>query len=92
MNFPGENAGVGFYFLLQWAFLTQETKPASPALAGGFFTTEPPGKLLGVHTEALMASEWVKLYEFPFTKADLTISKVLMFYSKTMPTSSKNYY
>ena len=57
MNFPGENAGVGFYFLLQWAFLTQETKPASPALAGGFFTTEPPGKLLGVRTEALMASE-----------------------------------
>ena len=24
------------------------TSPVSPALAGGFFTTEPPGKLLGV--------------------------------------------
>ena len=23
------------------------TSPVSPALAGGFFTTEPPGKLLG---------------------------------------------
>ena len=56
-NFPGKNTGVSFYFLLQWVFLTQGLKPASSALAGGFFTTEPPGKLLGMLTEALMASE-----------------------------------
>ena len=26
-------------------------EPASPALAGGFFTTEPPGKLSGLHQD-----------------------------------------
>jgi len=46
-DFPGKNTGVGCHFLLQGIFLTQELNPhlpASPALAGGFFTTEPPGK------------------------------------------------
>ena len=32
------------HFLLQGIFLTQGVKPVSPALADGFFTTEPPGK------------------------------------------------
>ena len=32
---PSKNTGVGFHFLLQGS---------SPALAGKFFTTEPPGK------------------------------------------------
>ena len=33
-------------WLLQgmWDLLGSRIKPASPALAGGFFTTEPPGK------------------------------------------------
>ena len=43
-----QNPGVGTNFLLQWIFLTTEIKaeikPASPALSGGFFTTEPLGK------------------------------------------------
>ena len=43
-DFPGKNTGVGGYFLLQGIFLTQGLNPSSPALAGGFFTTEPPGK------------------------------------------------
>ena len=36
----------GCHFLLQGIFLTQEltTSLVSPALEGGFFTTEPPGK------------------------------------------------
>ena len=42
-NFPGENMGVGCHFLLQGIFLTQGSNtcflPASPALAGRFFTT-----------------------------------------------------
>ena len=40
MGFPGKNTGVGCHFLLQGVFLS----PESPALAGGFFTTAPPGK------------------------------------------------
>ena len=41
---------MGCHFLLQGILLTQESKPmspASPALAGRFFTTEPPGKSHG---------------------------------------------
>ena len=48
-NFPGKNTGVGCHFLLQGIFLTQEGLfdpwwGRSPAVAGRFFTTEPPGK------------------------------------------------
>ena len=42
-EFPGKNTGVGCHSLLQGIFPTQGIKPASPALAGGFFTSEPPG-------------------------------------------------
>ena len=38
---PGKNTGVGCHFLLQ---VIEPVSPESPALAGGFFTTEPPGK------------------------------------------------
>ena len=43
---PGKNTGVGFHFLLQGIFLTQESNPclSSPALASRFFTTVPHGK------------------------------------------------
>ena len=44
---PGKNTGVGCHFLLQgisWP-RNRTHMPASPALAGGFFTTAPPGKL-----------------------------------------------
>ena len=34
----------GLPFLLPGIFLTQGSNPESPASAGGFFTTEPPGK------------------------------------------------
>ena len=40
---PGKNTGTGSYFLLQWALPDPGIAPVSPALAGGFFTTEPPG-------------------------------------------------
>ena len=47
LDFPGGNTGVGCSFLLQ-AYLpdpgVEPLSPPSPALAGGFFTTEPPGK------------------------------------------------
>ena len=39
-DFSGKNTGAGCHFLFQRIFLTQGI-PASPALAGIFFTTEP---------------------------------------------------
>ena len=48
-DFPGKNTGVGCCFLFQVIFLTlgsEPTYPASRAWAGGFVTTEPPGKPL----------------------------------------------
>ena len=47
MDSPDKNTGVGCYALLQGIFLTQELNLSlltSPALAGRFFTAEPPGK------------------------------------------------
>ena len=46
-NYPGKNTGVGCHSPRVRIFLTQgltSIKPASPASAGEFFTTEPPGK------------------------------------------------
>ena len=40
-DFPGKNTGVGCHFLLQGDLPNPGVEPASPALAGGFFTTEP---------------------------------------------------
>jgi len=49
MGFPRKNTGVSCHFLFQGIFLiTRLDEPAdehaSSALAGGLFTTEPPGK------------------------------------------------
>ena len=43
MEFSSKNTGVDCHFLLQGIVL-KPTFPASPALAGGFFVAEPPGK------------------------------------------------
>ena len=43
-DFPGKNTRVGCHFLLQGIFPTQGLNQHS-RIAGGFFTTEPPGKL-----------------------------------------------
>ena len=41
--FMGKNTGVGCHFLLQGIFLSEELNHIS-CIAGGLFTTEPPGK------------------------------------------------
>ena len=41
---PGKNTGVSCQVLLLGIFPTRGSKPESPALAGGFFTTEPTEK------------------------------------------------
>ena len=46
-NFPDKNTGVGCHFLQPGDLLNPGIEPkslASPALAGRFFTTVPPGK------------------------------------------------
>ena len=38
-DFPDKNTEVGYHFLLQGTFLTQDRNQVSPALAGEYFTT-----------------------------------------------------
>ena len=48
MGFPSKNTGVSRHFLLQGNYVTRGSKPHLPSLVagtGGFFPTEPPGKL-----------------------------------------------
>ena len=47
-DYPGKNIGVGSHSLLQGIFPTQGSnpRPHGSCIAGRFFTTEPPGKLL----------------------------------------------
>ena len=44
-DFPGKNTREGYHFLLQGIFSSPGTERVSPALAGRFFATEPPGKI-----------------------------------------------
>ena len=50
--FSGKNTGVGCYFLLDLP--KPGIEPTSPALAGGLFTTEPPGKPSGLFVNSIM--------------------------------------
>ena len=43
-DFPGKSTGSAFPFPFLGDLLDPGNKPTSPALAGGIFTTEPPGK------------------------------------------------
>ena len=43
-DFPGKNASVGGHFLLLGNLPDPGIEPSPPAVAGGFFFTEPPGK------------------------------------------------
>ena len=50
--FPGRNTEVGYHFLPQEIFLSWGSHLLllpSPALAGRFFTTEPPGKISDIY-------------------------------------------
>ena len=44
MGFPRQESWVGLPFLSPGDLPNPGIEPESPALAGGFFTTEPPGK------------------------------------------------
>ena len=45
-DFPRQEYWSGLPFSPSWDIPDLGIEPVSPALAGGFFTTEPPGKLL----------------------------------------------
>ena len=54
MGFSKQEYWSGLLFPLPRDLPDPEIKPMSPALAGGFFITEPPGKLqplMGLHLE-----------------------------------------
>ena len=44
MRFPKQEYLIGLLFLFPGDLPDPEVKPTSPALAGRFFITEPPGK------------------------------------------------
>ena len=52
MGFSRQEYWSGLLFSFAGYLPDSETEPASPTLAGGFFSTEPPGKPfpLGIHT------------------------------------------
>ena len=54
MRFPRQEYWSGFPFHLG-DLPNPETKPESPALARGFFTTEPPGKPLCIILPAILS-------------------------------------
>ena len=59
----------GCHFLLQGIFLI---KPMSPALAGGFFTTEPPGKSQSIFTSLFKKKKKKWFFKFkPVLKSNI---------------------
>ena len=51
LGFPRQKYWNGLHFLLQGIFPDSGIKPVFPALADGFFTTEPPGMPPGWNME-----------------------------------------
>ena len=54
MGFLRQEYWSGLPFPSPWDLPNPGTEPTSPALAGGFFTTEPPGKRLCLITRRKM--------------------------------------
>ena len=56
---------MGCHFFLQGIFPTQGSNPWSPELAGGFFTTETPGKPVTLNHFTVSKTFVVKISLFP---------------------------
>ena len=54
MGFSRQEYGSGLPFPSPGDLPDPGIKPASPILAGGFFTTEPPGKFSHTHEEGII--------------------------------------
>ena len=48
IEFPSQEHWNGLPFPSPWDLPDPGIKPVSPAFAGGFFTAEPPGRLIAV--------------------------------------------
>ena len=59
-DLPGKNSGVVCHFLY---LCDPGIKPVSPALAGGFFTTEPQGKPSTLYAFLLICFSRLQLFE-----------------------------
>ena len=70
-DFLGENTGLGSHFFLQGNLPDPGTEPTSPALAGGFFTTEPPGKpyITSIVVVVVKSLSHVRPFAAPWTVA-----------------------
>ena len=55
-DFPGKNTRMGYQFLLQGNLPDPGIELTSPALADGFFITEPPEKPFTNHWASLVLS------------------------------------
>ena len=55
MGFPRQEYWSGLSFPTPGDLPDAGIKPVSPALAGGFFTTEPPGKPQKKHTQLIVS-------------------------------------
>ena len=64
MGFSRQEYWSGLPFLSLEDLLTPGIKPMSPALAGGFFTTEPPGKPTHTYTHRYRLFSFMRLLKF----------------------------
>ena len=98
-DFLGKNTQVGCHFRLQEIFLTQGSNLhllVSPALAGRFFTTAPPGKpchslfkVKEIKYQGLLVSQWHSLDLKPGSLT-LTPSSFLKVWSTNLKTTWRN--
>ena len=57
-DFPDKDTGVDCHFLLEGNLPNPGIEPVSPALADGFFTSEPPGALC-IYTLYFVIKNWI---------------------------------
>ena len=57
-DFPDKGTGVDCHFLLEGNLPNPGIEPMSPALASGFFTTEPPGEPC-IYTLYFVIKNWI---------------------------------
>ena len=73
MGFPRQEYWNGLPYPSPGDFSYTGIKPTSPALAGGFFTTEPPGKTVNSIEDQNQTGLIKKEYLFTYLQAKLFI-------------------
>ena len=78
MRFPRREYWSGLPFPPPWDLPDPGIEPASPALAGRFFTTEPPGKPLNQWTKDYFYFRITRLSDWECSKSELDALKQQM--------------